>query len=102
MSRAIKQLLGYRCPVECNASDEVLQNLEVDDSFRKPHNYQAALHKERRVSAMKAVEPEKSIPKPAAKPMAMPKHHEDFAKPVVVHGAGNIIFGRGVMGACSL
>ena len=101
MSRAIKQLLGYRCPVECNASDEVLQNLEVDDSFNTPE-YQAALHKERRVSAMKAVEPEKSIPKPAAKPMAMPKHHEDFAKPVVVHGAGNIIFGRGVMGECKL
>jgi DNA polymerase-3 subunit alpha (Gram-positive type) len=96
MSRAIKQLLGYRCPVECNASDEVLQNLEVDDSFNTPE-YQAALRKER-VAEAKAAPKVSAKEKPADKPMAMPKHHEDFDKPVVVHGAGNLIFGRGVMG----
>ena len=36
MSQTIKDMLGYRCPVLCEASDEVLQNLSVDDSFNTP------------------------------------------------------------------
>ncbi len=104
MSRAIKQLLGYRCPVECNASDEVLQNLEVDDSFNTPE-YLAACQKERvaetRAAAPKAAPAAKRAPSPvpkAADKPQLPKHHDDFDKPVVVQGAGNLIFGRGVMG----
>ncbi|WP_033170817.1 PolC-type DNA polymerase III [Selenomonas sp. ND2010] len=103
MGKAIKQLLGYRCPVECNASDEVLQNLEVDDSFNTPE-YRAAVHQER-VAEQKAATakiPNASVKTAAAesKPKLpkVPKHHADFDKPVVVHGAGNLIFGRGVMG----
>ena len=99
MGRAIKQMLGYRCPVECNASDEVLQNLEVDDSFNTPE-YRAAMH-QGRVAEKKAAapQPKPTVVKPAAenKPK-LPKHHDDFDKPVVVQGAGNLIFGRGVMG----
>ena len=104
MSRAIKQLLGYRCPVECNASDEVLQNLEVDDSFNTPE-YLAACQKERvaetLAAAPKAAPAAKRAPSPvpkAADKPQLPKHHDDFDKPVVVQGAGNLIFGRGVMG----
>ncbi|MFV0635892.1 PolC-type DNA polymerase III [Mitsuokella sp. WILCCON 0060] len=36
MSGLIEQKLGYRCRVECEASEEVLQNLEVDESFSDP------------------------------------------------------------------
>ena len=94
MSRAIKDMLGYRCPVVCEASDEVLQNLEVDDSFNTPE-YQAALHKER--VAESRAEVQKQAVKPAAGKTA-PKKREEFSRPVVVQGAGNTIFGSGVMG----
>ncbi|MDD6133312.1 MAG: PolC-type DNA polymerase III [Selenomonadaceae bacterium] len=102
MGKAIKQLLGYHCPVECNASDEVLQNLEVDDSFNTPE-YCAAVHQERVAEQKAAAEKAKAASiKPAAeskpKTPKVPKHHDDFDRPVVVHGAGNLIFGRGVMG----
>ena len=94
MSRAIKDMLGYRCPVVCEASDEVLQNLEVDDSFNTPE-YQAALHKER--VAESRAEVQKQAVKPAVGKTA-PKKREEFSRPVVVQGAGNTIFGSGVMG----
>ena len=94
MSRAIKDMLGYRCPVVCEASDEVLQNLEVDDSFNTPE-YQAALHKER--VAESRAEVQKQAVKPAAGKTA-PQKREEFSRPVVVQGAGNTIFGSGVMG----
>ena len=102
MSKAIKQMLGYRCPVDCQASDEVLQNLEVDDSFNTPE-YRAAIQHER-VAEKKAAAPKpkaaaaKTAAEDKAKLPKVPKHHDDFDKPVVVHGAGNLIFGRGVMG----
>ena len=102
MGRAIKDMLGYRCPVTCEASDEVLQNLEVDDSFNTPE-YQAALHKER-VAEKQTSSHADAVPAPAAapqketKPKAAPKKREDFSQPVVVQGAGNTIFGRSIMG----
>ena len=106
MSRAIKQMLGYRCPVECNASEEVLQNLEVDDSFNTPE-YQEAVRYER--TEKQAEKQPKRLPlKPAVKTAAaspdkaaLPKQQrqrDDFAKPVVVQGDSSLLFGRGVMG----
>ena len=106
MSRAIKQMLGYRCPVECNASEEVLQNLEVDDSFNTPE-YQEAVRYERtekqaekqpkRLPLKPAVKTAAASPDKAALPKQQ-KHHDDFAKPVVVQGDSRLLFGRGVMG----
>lgn len=102
MGRAIKDMLGYRCPVTCEASDEVLQNLSVDDSFNTPE-YQAALHKERVAEKQTSTHADAALapaaaPKKEAKPKAAPKKREDFSKPVVVQGAGNTIFGRSIMG----
>ena len=94
MSRAIKEMLGYRCPVTCEASDEVLQNLEVDDSFNTPE-YQAALHKERVAEARTETKP---APKSTAAEKPAAPQRQDFSRPVVVQGAGNTIFGTGVMG----
>ncbi len=106
MGRAIKDLLGYRCPVTCEASDEVLQNLSVDDSFNTPE-YQAALHKERVAEKQAEIKADSaavsvSAPKKEAKPKAPVKKREDFSKPVVVQGAGNTIFGRSIMGESQL
>ncbi|MBQ1613491.1 MAG: PHP domain-containing protein, partial [Selenomonas sp.] len=95
MSRAIKDMLGYRCPVVCEASEEVLQNLEVDDSFNTPE-YQAAVHKER-VAESRAESAKAADKKPAAE-KAAPRKREDLSRPVVVQSAGNTIFGTGVMG----
>ena len=103
MSHTIKDMLGYRCPVLCEASDEVLQNLSVDDSFDTPE-YQAALRKERiaettrsehQAAPAPAAKPAKAETKPKAAPA--PKR-EDFSRPVVVQSAGNTIFGRNIMG----
>ncbi|WP_173442800.1 PolC-type DNA polymerase III [Selenomonas ruminantium] len=102
MSQTIKDMLGYRCPVLCEASDEVLQNLSVDDSFNTPE-YQAALRKERtaetRSDHQAASAPEAKPSKTESKPKAAtaPKR-EDFSRPVVVQSAGNTIFGRNIMG----
>ena len=106
MGRAIKDMLGYRCPVTCEASDEVLQNLSVDDSFNTPE-YQAALHKERVAEKQVEIKADSaavsvSAPKKEAKPKAPVKKREDFSKPVVVQGAGNTIFGRSIMGESQL
>ncbi|MBQ5503071.1 MAG: PolC-type DNA polymerase III, partial [Selenomonas sp.] len=95
MSRAIKDMLGYRCPVVCEASEEVLQNLEVDDSFNTSE-YQAAVHKER-VAESRAESAKAADKKPAAE-KAAPRKREDLSRPVVVQSAGNTIFGTGVMG----
>ena len=106
MSRAIKQMLGYRCPVECNASEEVLQNLEVDDSFNTPE-YQEAVRYERtekqaekqtkRLLLKPAVKTAAASPDKAALPKQQ-RQRDDFAKPVVVQGDSRLLFGRGVMG----
>lgn len=106
MSHTIKDMLGYRCPVICEASDEVLQNLSVDDSFNTPE-YQAALHKERVAEKQAEIKADSaavsvSAPKKEAKPKAPVKKREDFSKPVVVQGAGNTIFGRSIMGESQL
>lgn len=50
MAGILETMLGYRCRVDCEASEEVLQNLEVDDSFNDP-DYCEAL---RRVKAERA------------------------------------------------
>ena len=44
MSQLIEKRVGYRCHVECEASEEVLQNLEVDDSFQDPDYLEALQH----------------------------------------------------------
>ena len=55
MSQLIEQRVGYRCHVECEASEEVLQNLEVDDSFQSPDYLEALQHeKARRAKAERA------------------------------------------------
>ena len=102
MSQTIKDMLGYRCPVLCEASDEVLQNLSVDDSFNTPE-YQAALRKERtaetRSDHQAASAPEAKPSKTETKPKVAPaQKREDFSRPVVVQSAGNTIFGRNIMG----
>ncbi|WP_026766733.1 PolC-type DNA polymerase III [Selenomonas ruminantium] len=102
MSHTIKDMLGYRCPVLCEASDEVLQNLSVDDSFDTPE-YQAALRKERmaetRSEHQAAPAPAAKSAKAETKPKAAPApKREDFSRPVVVQSAGNTIFGRNIMG----
>lgn len=104
MSRAIRQLLGYRCPVECNASEEVLQNLAVDDSFNTPE-YQAAVHREHMEEKPTARPQVLKLSAKASKPAAasadkprLPRHHDDWERPVVIQGAESLIFGRGVMG----
>ncbi|WP_440330222.1 PHP domain-containing protein, partial [Mitsuokella multacida] len=55
MSQLIEKRVGYRCHVECEASEEVLQNLEVDDSFQDPDYLEALQHeKVRRAKAERA------------------------------------------------
>ena len=55
MSQLIEKRVGYRCHVECEASEEVLQNLEVDDSFQSPDYLEALQHeKARRAKAERA------------------------------------------------
>ena len=97
MSRAIKQMLGYRCPVECHASEEVLQSLEVDDRFNTPEYHQAVQHeqvREKKTAGMMSA-PEKT---PSAAPVMPHRHERTGDVPVVVEGTGSLIFGRGVMG----
>ena len=55
MEQIIEKTVGYRCHVECEASEEVLQNLEVDDSFQDPDYLEALQHeKVRRAKAERA------------------------------------------------
>ncbi|MCI7064773.1 MAG: PHP domain-containing protein, partial [Mitsuokella jalaludinii] len=57
MSQIIEKTVGYRCHVECEASEEVLQNLEVDDSFQNPDYIEALQHeKARRAKEARAAE----------------------------------------------
>ena len=57
MSQIIEKAVGYRCHVECEASEEVLQNLEVDDSFQNPDYLEALQHeKARRAKEARAAE----------------------------------------------
>ena len=98
IGQAIKEMLGYRCPVECIASDEVLQNLAVDSSFDTPE-YLEAVRKEKKLTEKTvSTKPAKAQAAASKEKVPLPKHHADFTKPVVVQGTGNLIFGRGVMG----
>lgn len=101
MSRVIKQMLGYRCSVICNASEEVLQNLEIDDSFYTPE-YQAAIHHEQTVKKQTVRSQSKPLTKPVSvlsdKPEEDLQTHDDIDKPIVVRGNSNLIFGRSIMG----
>ncbi|RGS74504.1 PolC-type DNA polymerase III [Mitsuokella sp. AF21-1AC] len=110
MGQIVERMLGYRCRIECNASEEVLQNLEVDDCFNT-REYREAVRKERAHSAQgKEAASATSAPQtataapaakktaPAAKKAAAKSHRKDARGPVIIQSAGSLVFGRGVMG----
>ncbi|WP_029544466.1 PolC-type DNA polymerase III [Selenomonas sp. AB3002] len=108
MGKAIKKLLGFSCHVICNASDEVLPDIEVDCAFNTP-DYVQAVRNERQESAVHESatnysQPVKASEASAAKPQEKkeaakkPAPRAGQQKPVVIQGAGKLIFGRGVMG----
>lgn len=110
MGQIVEHMLGYRCRIECNASEEVLQNLEVDDCFNT-QEYREAVRKERAHSAQgketvsAPAEPQTATvvtaskkAAPAAKKTAAKPHRKDAQGPVVIQSTGSLVFGRGVMG----
>ena len=112
MSTALHRMIGYRCAVECVASDKVLQDMQVDDRFAKVEAQvkQAAARQARQTSrpvpaapaataaaAPKAAKAAASKPKKAGTTVSKPKT-APASGPVVIQNPGNVIFGRGVVG----
>ena len=54
MGKAIKKLLGFSCHVICNASDEVLPDIEVDCAFNTPAYVQAVRNEQGNATANEA------------------------------------------------
>ena len=102
MGQIVERMLGYRCRIECNASEEVLQNLEVDDCFNT-REYREAVRKERAHSAQgkEAAAPQTAAAAtaataakkaaPAAKKTAAKSHRRDARGPVVIQSAGSLV-----------
>ena len=109
MSKAIRKMLGFSCHVICNASDEVLPDIEVDCAFNTP-DYVRAVRNERQDAVQEGassysqpVKPATPAPKTSQekKEVTAPKSapaRKDIQKPMVIQGTGKLIFGRGVMG----
>ena len=107
MGKAIKKLLGFSCHVIFNASDEVLPDIEVDCAFNTPDYVQAVRNERQEVheAAPAYIQPVKVVAasapqenKEKEEATARPAPRADRQKPVVIQGAGKLIFGRGVMG----
>lgn len=94
MMETIEKELGYRCLVEFEASDEVIENMEAT---ARPRTSSAS------AGAMPDPHP---APKLAVVPKAKKKAgkantkkgEDSYTSPVRVEGSGNLIFGRSVMG----
>ena len=97
MERAMKEVLGYRCTVDCSASEEVLEELAAGKGFdsmkpvrQRPH----LVVQKKEASSEKASTPAKeSVRAPKKKQDA-----GDLHAPVVMQSTGSLIFGRGVTG----
>lgn len=107
LAQAIKRRLGYRCRVECNASEEVLDSLTVADGGGNSE-YRAARSRamERpapastRAKAAAPAAPAASAAPAAAKKPAAPRTAAvpRGNQPVIIQDPGTLIFGRGVIG----
>ena len=99
MSKAIRKMLGFSCHVICNASDEVLPDIEVDCAFNTP-DYVRAVRNERQDAVQEAassysqpVKPATPAPKTSQekKEVTAPKSapaRKDIQKPMVIQGTG--------------
>ena len=93
MANAIKEMLGYRCIVDCNASEEVLESLGVNNDFAsyEPPSAPPKINRE------KAPLKEPITVKKAPKATVINKK-PDSSSATVIKNIENIIFGRGIQG----
>lgn len=93
MANAIKEMLGYRCIVDCNASEEVLESLGVNNDFAsyEPPSAPPKINRE------KAPLKEPITVKKAPKVTAINKK-PDSNSATVIKNIENLIFGRGIQG----
>ena len=101
MEQALKETLGYRCTVECSASEEVLETLREKEApaargpvRMRPHLVAAKKEAASDKAAVPAAHQKTSTSASEQKKV----EYDDLSKPIVVQGTGNLIFGRGVMG----
>lgn len=90
MANAIKEMLGYRCIVDCNASEEVLESLGVNNNF-------ASYEPPPKINREKAPLKEPITVKKAPKVTVINKK-PDSNPATVIKNIENLIFGRGIQG----
>ena len=99
LERAVRQMLGCNCRIICHASEEALSDMEVDCAFNTPDYLKAVQVRQEREAAPKeeihAVPPKAKPAQSPAAPAAKPAQENP---PLVVQGAGSLLFGRSVIG----
>ena len=99
LERAVRQMLGCNCRIICHASEEALSDMEVDCAFNTPDYLKAVQARQAREAAPK--EEIHAVPakaKPARSPAAPAAKPAQENPPLVVQGAGSLLFGRSVIG----